>query len=165
MRRWRASTGSRISAGRTCAVARNDFAGLALRSIAAKVEWQFDPSSPDAAEQVRSDLRRALELYARADVLECLDMIYAELVSNAIRHAPGEIEMRFECTGIGGDVVLHMLDRGPGYHARTRLPSDLMSENGRGLFIISMFSRRFSVRRRVGGGSHTRIMFAPTQNG
>ena len=92
-------------------------------------------------------------------------MIYAELVSNAIRHAPGEIEMRFECAGMRGDVVLHMLDRGPGYHARTRLPSDLMSETGRGLFIISMFSQRFSVRRRAGGGSHTRVMFLPAREG
>lgn len=86
-------------------------------------------------------------------------MVYAELVSNAIRHAPGVIEMRFECSGAGGDVVLHMLDRGPGYRADSHLPADLMSENGRGLFIISVFSRRFTVKRRLRGGSHTCIWF------
>jgi anti-sigma regulatory factor (Ser/Thr protein kinase) len=136
---------------------------LALRSIAAKAEWQFDPGSPDAAEQVRSELRRALELYARVDALECLDMIYAELVSNAIRHAPGVIEMRIECVRIGGDIVLHMLDRGPGYRAASRLPADLMSETGRGLFIISIFSERMTVKRRTGGGSHTRVSFRPAR--
>jgi anti-sigma regulatory factor (Ser/Thr protein kinase) len=137
---------------------------LALRSIAAKAQWQFDPSSPDAAEQVRGDLRRALELYARSDALECLDMVYAELLSNAIRHAPGIIELRFECSRVGGDVVLHMLDRGPGYRANSHLPADLMSENGRGLFIISMFSERLAVRRRAGGGSHTRIWLRAVEN-
>lgn len=132
---------------------------MAVRSFAAKGQWRFDPSSPDAAEQVRADLRRALELHARADALECLDTIYAELVSNAIRHAPGAIEMRFECSKIGGDVVLHMLDRGPGYRADSHLPADLMSETGRGLFIISMFSSGLAVKRRAGGGSHTRVCF------
>ena len=135
---------------------------LAVRSIAARAQWEFDPSSPHAAEQVRSDLRRALETYARTDALESLDMIYAELVSNAIRHAPGTIEMRFECTEIGGEVVLHLLDRGPGYRANSHLPADVMSETGRGLFIISMFCDRFAVKRRSGGGSHTRIWFKPT---
>jgi anti-sigma regulatory factor (Ser/Thr protein kinase) len=137
---------------------------LAFRGIASRAQWQFDPSSPDAAEQVRSDLRRTLERYARTDAVECLDMVYAELVSNAIRHAPGVIEMRFECSRTGGDVVLHMLDRGPGYRANSRLPADLMSENGRGLFIISMFSERFAVKRRAGGGSHTRIWFKPAES-
>jgi anti-sigma regulatory factor (Ser/Thr protein kinase) len=116
------------------------------------------------AEQVRSDIRRALELYARTDALVCLDMVYAELISNAIRHAPGMIELRFECSRAGGEVVLHMLDRGPGYHADSHLPADLMSETGRGLFIISMFSHRFAVKRRLRGGSHTRIWFKPAVN-
>jgi anti-sigma regulatory factor (Ser/Thr protein kinase) len=132
---------------------------LAVRSIAARAQWEFDPSSPHAAEQVRSDLRRALETNARADALEPLDMVYAELVSNAIRHAPGVIEMRFECAAIGGEIVLHVLDRGPGYRAKSHLPADVMSETGRGLFIISMFCDRFAVKRRAGGGSHTRIWF------
>jgi anti-sigma regulatory factor (Ser/Thr protein kinase) len=114
---------------------------------------------------VRSDLRRALELHARTDALSCLDVVYAELISNAIRHAPGVIEMRFECSQVGGGVVLHMLDRGPGYRAESRLPADLLSENGRGLFIISMFSARFTVKRRLLRGSHTRVWFKPAEGG
>lgn len=133
---------------------------LSLRSNA-KAQWQFDPSSPDAAEQVRSNLHRALKVCARTDALECLDMIYAELVSNAIRHAPGLIEMRIECSHNGGGLVLVMLDRGPGYRAESQLPADLMSETGRGLFMISMFSERLTVKHRAGGGSRTRIAFKP----
>ncbi len=136
---------------------------MAVRNIAARAQWEFDPSSPDAAERVRSELRRALETYARVDALEPVDMIYAELVSNAIRHAPGLVEMRFECAATGGEIVLHILDRGPGYRANSRLPADVMSETGRGLFIISMFCDRFAVKRRTGGGSHTRIWFKPAE--
>lgn len=123
--------------------------------------WRFDPSSSDEAERVRAELRRALELHERADALARLDIVYAELVSNAIRHAPGLIEMLFECSRCGGDVVLHVKDRGPGYRANSRLPRDIMSENGRGLFIISTYADLFVVKRRLRGGSHARIWLKP----
>jgi anti-sigma regulatory factor (Ser/Thr protein kinase) len=119
--------------------------------------WRFDPSSSDEAERVRSEVRQALELRRRADALERLDIVFAEIVSNAIRHAPGLIDMCLECSKDGGDVVLHVKDRGPGYRANSQLPRDIMSENGRGLFIISTYADRFIVKRRLGGGSHARI--------
>jgi anti-sigma regulatory factor (Ser/Thr protein kinase) len=85
-------------------------------------------------------------------------MIYAEILSNAIRHAPGPIEVVVECSQRGGDVMLHVLDRGPGYWLDPQLPDDLFSECGRGLFIIASFADGIAVERRSGGGSHTRIL-------
>lgn len=125
------------------------------------VEWSFDPRWEDAAERVRTEIRRALEAHHRADAILRLDMIYAELVSNAIRHAPGTIEIAVECQNSGGDVTLHVLDRGPGYRLDPHLPSDIFSECGRGLFIISTFADGFIVEERRDGGSHARIVLKP----
>jgi anti-sigma regulatory factor (Ser/Thr protein kinase) len=122
------------------------------------VEWSFDPRWEDAADRVRSELRRELEAHERADAIVRLDMIYAEILSNAIRHAPGPIEVVVECSQRGGDVMLHVLDRGPGYWLDPQLPDDLFSECGRGLFIIASFADGIAVERRSGGGSHTRIL-------
>lgn len=123
--------------------------------------WRFDPQGADAAERVRSELRRVLRLHEREDAVVRLDVIYAEIVSNAILHAPGPIEVSVECAGSGADVVLHVKDRGPGYRVNARLPSDLFSECGRGLFIISTYADGFEVDRRPGGGSHARIWLKP----
>lgn len=123
-----------------------------------RVEWSFDPRREDAAERVRTEIRRALEAHQRSDAIMRLDMIYAELVSNAIRFAPGTIEITVECRGSGGDITLHVLDRGPGYRLDPHLPCDIFSECGRGLFMISTFADRFVVEARNGGGSHAQIV-------
>jgi anti-sigma regulatory factor (Ser/Thr protein kinase) len=125
------------------------------------VDWSFDPRQEDAAERVRTEIRHALEEHRRADAIMRLDMIYAELVSNAIRHAPGTIEIAVECLDSGGDVTLHVRDRGPGYRLNAHLPSDIFSEVGRGLFIIATFADGFIVEARNGGGSHARIVLKP----
>lgn len=124
------------------------------------VEWSFDPRREDAAERVRAEIRYALEAHRRADAIMRLDMIYAELVSNAIRHAPGTIEITIECED-SGDVTVHVRDRGPGYRLDPHLPCDIFSECGRGLFIISTFADGFIVEDRHGGGSHARIVLKP----
>ncbi|MGA8575823.1 MAG: ATP-binding protein [Candidatus Cybelea sp.] len=121
-------------------------------------QWRFDPCASEAADRVRSEIRQALETHEREDAIVRLDIIYAEIVSNAVRHAPGVLEVRVECGARGGDVTLHVMDRGPGYRVNPRLPSDLFSETGRGLFIISMHADHFTVERRHGGGSHARIV-------
>ena len=56
------------------------------------MEWSFDPCRPDAAERVRAEIHHVLEVHERSDAIVRLDMIYAEVISNAIRHAPGPIE-------------------------------------------------------------------------
>lgn len=120
--------------------------------------WRFDPRTSEIAARVRAELRKALELHEREDAVVRLDVIYAEVVSNAVRHAPGIIEVRVECAGAGGDVTLHVMDRGPGYRVSSNLPHDIFSETGRGLFIISMHADQFAVEQRDGGGSHARIV-------
>lgn len=47
-----------------------------------------------------------------------LERALSGLVENALRHGAGDVELRAE--DVGGDVVLHVLDRGPGVPAELR---------------------------------------------
>ena len=88
-------------------------------------------------------------------------MIFAELIGNALHHAPGTVELILETHD--DRVVLHMLDKGPGFTFSPRLPADLYSEAGRGVFLVASFATGFVVERRAGGGSHARVTFKTHQ--
>ena len=120
--------------------------------------WRFDPRWSDVATRVRRELCAALER-APLDPARILDveLIFAELVGNAMHYAPGTVELILEAHD--DRIVLHMLDKGPGFAFSPRLPSDLYSEVGRGVFLIAHFASNFVVERRAGGGSHARITF------
>ncbi len=79
-------------------------------------------------------------------------MIFAELVGNAVRHAPGELSSSLEVRD--GNVVLHVIDKGPGFEFEPTLPSNLWAEGGRGLYLVSKLARDVRVERLAGLGSH-----------
>jgi anti-sigma regulatory factor (Ser/Thr protein kinase) len=81
-------------------------------------------------------------------------------MANLVRHAPGTVELVFQRQGKG--LVLHVLDKGPGFQFTPRLPVDLFSQSGRGIFLIAQLAADFSVERRPGGGSHARIVLNTT---
>ncbi len=122
--------------------------------------WRF------AAEDVRQavEARRALADVLResgfeADEIAGAQLVFGELLGNAIRHANGEIEASLVWAGT--HPVIHVLDDGPGYRSQTpQLPSQL-SESGRGLYIVASIAEDFSVVRRARGGSHARAVLPP----
>jgi anti-sigma regulatory factor (Ser/Thr protein kinase) len=120
--------------------------------------WRFDPFWRDAVQSVR---REVLEAVVASGVNSAraidVEVVLAELVSNLLRYADGTVDLFLERKPRG--VVLHLLDKGPGFQFNPRLPADPMSESGRGLFLIANLSDHFSVERRPGGGSHARIVF------
>ncbi len=88
--------------------------------------------------------------------LHAAELIFAELVGNLVRYAPGPAEITLEW--VGARPVLHVRDRGPGFAFAPRLPPDIYSESGRGLFLIGAMAEDFSVSLRPGGGSHARVV-------
>lgn len=54
--------------------------------------------------------------------------------------------------------MLHVLDNGPGLRHISILPPDLLSESGRGLFIVSALTHDFRVSKAHAGGSHARAV-------
>ena len=74
-----------------------------------------------------------------------------ELLANAVEHAPGPVHV--ELAWRGDEPVLTVRDNGRGFQPRARLPDDVFSESGRGLFLISAFARDVTSSTRLEGGT------------
>lgn len=119
--------------------------------------WRYDPQWHNVASRVRAEICDEL-VTAGFGPVELFDFetIFAELMANLVRYAPGSAEILLE--NGSRTFVLHVLDKGPGFQFLPRLPIDLFSQSGRGLYLISHLSTEFSVERRPGGGSHARVV-------
>lgn len=140
--------------------AADDVAILAVtvRDGPVRRKWRFDPLWHDAARRVRQELDSELERLGMGRAFRAnAELVFSEIVGNALRYAPGTLEVIVERNAAG--ITLHVLDRGPGYDADPHLPADLYSERGRGLFLVASLADHFVVERRPGGGSHARIVF------
>jgi anti-sigma regulatory factor (Ser/Thr protein kinase) len=92
------------------------------------------------------------------DEMSSAELVFGELVGNVVRYASGSITAILDVSCPAP--VLHVLDEGRGFEFRPRLPVDLLSERGRGLFLVTAFAEELSVERRRGGGSHARAVLA-----
>ena len=72
-------------------------------------------------------------------------LIYAELVTNVVYHAPGPIEISVDLEG--ADAVLKVADEGPGFSLAPALPENPMAERGRGLFLVSKYAKNITAGR------------------
>lgn len=119
--------------------------------------WAFDTNDVSAAHDARHSFVTALhDGGLRADRLGIAELVFGELLGNVVRYAPGPIEIVFDWSDPAP--VLHVLDRGPGFTLVPKLPSDLLSERGRGLYIVWSLTDDFNVTQRHDGGSHARAV-------
>lgn len=121
--------------------------------------WSFDAADAAAGQQARA---RFASLLSGSGMFEddvfTAELIFGELLSNAVRYAPGTVEVVLDRSG--GTTILHFLDRGPGFVVIPRLPTDLLAERGRGLFLVWSLSDDFNVTKRADGGSHARVVLS-----
>jgi PAS domain S-box-containing protein len=122
------------------------------------LRWAFDTNNPDRAQAARYSFVDMLRhAGVRQPQLGAAEHVFGELLGNVVRYAPGPIEIVFDWNQ-GAAPVLHVLDRGPGFTFAPQLPSDLLSERGRGLFIVWSLAEDFNVTQRYDGGSHARAV-------
>ncbi|HTX56402.1 MAG TPA: SpoIIE family protein phosphatase [Candidatus Acidoferrales bacterium] len=142
--------------------ARDDVAILTLRihgdqRMGNMQRWIFASLDPEGLSQMRHEFRARLVGFGLSELrLETAELVLGELAGNVVRHATGAVEFVLDHTG--GEIVLHVIDEGPGFERAPMLPIDVMSESGRGLFIVSQLTREFSVTRRHPRGSHARAV-------
>jgi serine phosphatase RsbU (regulator of sigma subunit)/anti-sigma regulatory factor (Ser/Thr protein kinase) len=119
--------------------------------------WSFDASDRSAAYETRGAICEALRA-GRIDEEDVLhfEMLYSELLGNVLRYAGTSIDVRLNWET--GSPVLHVLDDGPGFVYVPHLPSDLMAESGRGLYLVTALAEEFTILHRAGGGSHARAV-------
>jgi serine phosphatase RsbU (regulator of sigma subunit)/anti-sigma regulatory factor (Ser/Thr protein kinase)/CHASE3 domain sensor protein len=123
--------------------------------------WAFDTGDHVTAQRSRAVFAATLAAGGMLDEdVFTSELIFGELLSNTVRYAAGPIEVVLDWTE-AATAILHVLDSGPGFVLMPRLPSDLLSERGRGLFLIWSLSEDFNVTKRADGGAHARVVLSP----
>jgi PAS domain S-box-containing protein len=120
------------------------------------MHWRFDPRDWRRAYDVRETIVEALELHAHAIDIPAAELVFGELIGNAVRHAPGSIDVELTIDD-PAQPVLHVIDDGPGYASETHLPPD-DAESGRGLFLVARLTREFSVTKMPNRGARARAV-------
>ena len=121
--------------------------------------WIFPAADGAAAGAARTTYAERLrELGISEDDVISPELIFAELVGNAYRYAPGDVEVVLDTSTVAP--VFHVLDSGEGFEYRPRLPIDPLAERGRGLFLVRALADEVSAERRESGGSHVRAVLA-----
>ncbi len=144
--------------------ARDDVAILTLRmqrNRGSQNMWRRNLTSldPDGLSRVRHEFRSVLVGFGLSEQrVETAELVFGELAGNVVRHAPGSVEVVLDHRA--SEIVLHVIDNGPGFERAPMLPIDVMSESGRGLFIVSQLTREFNVTKRHPRGSHARAVLA-----
>ncbi len=119
--------------------------------------WTFEASDAEAAYAARNEFTHVLRDNGMSDnEVENAHVVFGELVGNVVRYAPGTIRKALDRTSTSP--VLHVLDDGSGFEYNRALPSDVMAESGRGLYVVSHLTKELSITRRRGAGSHTRAV-------
>jgi serine phosphatase RsbU (regulator of sigma subunit)/anti-sigma regulatory factor (Ser/Thr protein kinase) len=128
-------------------------AGLAGRDA----RWSFAVSDQNAATAARHEIVALLRDRGATDADTGLtELVFSELLGNVVRHCNDQVEFAVDLSGDAP--ILHALDRGPGFTYNARLPMDIMSDSGRGLFIVHSLTSDLTITRRAEGGSHARAV-------
>ncbi len=93
------------------------------------------------------------------DFIDRAELVFGELLGNVVRHAPGSVEISVDSND--ETLVLHVFDSGPPIApARHRLPEDMFSERGRGLFIVEQLAADIQIERVPDRGNHISVTLA-----
>ena len=119
--------------------------------------WTFACDDADAAHAARETFVTLLQERRKVDAgsLYAARLVFMELVGNVVRYGRGIVDIAFEDLD---DPVLHVLDRGPGFVLAPHLPSDVLSERGRGLYLVWSLTSEVNVTLRSHGGAHARAV-------
>ncbi|MFB4299498.1 SpoIIE family protein phosphatase [Actinomadura sp. NTSP31] len=109
------------------------------------VSWTL-PADPAAVRRARGLVRTQLAVWGLEELDYTTELLASELITNALRYAPGPIELRllFERT-----LVCEVLDRSAALPRLRRAEDD--DENGRGLLVVSQLAHRWGTRRTAAG--------------
>jgi anti-sigma regulatory factor (Ser/Thr protein kinase) len=117
--------------------------------------WMFASEDARTAVDARTQFVEFLRSIGTGDELVYkAELVFGELLGNVVRHAPGPVEISFDLGS--GAAILHVIDSGPEFPVnQPHLPDDVLSELGRGLFIVQQLATDVRVERIPDRGNHT----------
>lgn len=119
------------------------------------MDWYLDGHQPDGPAVLRREIAAYLARHAAEGTdPSAAELIVAELLGNAARHATGPIWVSLTWSTAQPELVVS--DLGPGFEPDPRLPNDPLAEGGRGLFLVNRMADDMAVAARRGGGAVVR---------
>jgi anti-sigma regulatory factor (Ser/Thr protein kinase) len=116
------------------------------------MNWHLHIPDRRAASQIRAEVGAFLRRHGTAESdFAGAELVASELISNAVRHAPGPAWVHVDWTD--REPVLEVHDLGPGFELRTELPADPSAPSGRGLAIAAIIALELTVVAKAAGGS------------
>ncbi|MEO6836700.1 MAG: PAS domain-containing protein [Candidatus Tumulicola sp.] len=127
--------------------------------------WRFHSSSARTAQTSRREVMAYLRGVARdSENLFEVELIIGEIFANTVQHAPGLVEVRVEW--LQERPVITVSDTGPGLEFLIgKLPEDILSETGRGIFLVKTLAQDVSLKSRPGYGSELRAVLPLKRTG
>jgi len=131
---------------------------LADKPDALEKTWRFHSSDAFTAHSSRHEIMAYLRRMAAVpSEVFTGELILGEILANTVEHAPGLVEVHIDWTGEKPAVTIR--DTGPGLRALDgALPSDLMAEGGRGIFLIKALAEKATVKPSPGYGTEIRAI-------
>ncbi len=111
--------------------------------------WRVDAKNEDEAHRVKRAVLWHLGERTPIFDIGAAEAILGELLSNIARHTPGQAEITLEPDH--DRMLLHVCDRGRAFRATGEHPPDLLSESGRGLFLVRTLARSVAMARTSSG--------------
>jgi anti-sigma regulatory factor (Ser/Thr protein kinase) len=117
--------------------------------------WSFEAENAYAAQDARTEFINYLrEHIVDEAAIDQAELVFGELMANVVRHAPGPVSVYVDWRG--ADPVVHVIDRGPAFRVKAKLP-DAYCETGRGLYLIRSSSADVFVERIEDYGNHVSV--------
>ncbi|REE99470.1 SpoIIE family protein phosphatase [Thermomonospora umbrina] len=110
-----------------------------------RVSWTL-PADPAAVRRARGLVRTQLDRWELGELSYTTELLASELITNALRYAPGPIEIRLL---LERTLVCEVLDRSAALPRLRHAADD--EENGRGLLVVSQLAHRWGTRRTAAG--------------
>ena len=125
------------------------------------VLWQFDSTDALAALHQKRAFLEALQAHAGWPVDDYAALIvFTELVGNVARHAPGPVRIVLESDG--ETIAIRVQDSGAGFRFVPALPANVLSEGGRGLFLVAHYASSIRLERSGRTGTSVIATLRPT---
>ncbi|WP_370366419.1 SpoIIE family protein phosphatase [Catenulispora sp. GP43] len=116
-------------------------AARARRTLPDRVATWDVPTTPESVAFLRAEVSRQLRAWRLTELVFTTELVVSELVTNAIRHATGPVELRL----LRDRALICEVADGSSVSPRLRR-AQTFDEGGRGLFLVAQLSQRWGTR-------------------